>query len=112
MKKIAAVIRHHRLDKVKDALLAAGVCGLTVTEVRGFGEQRGRTEVYRGTEYAVDFTPKTLLEVVVDDANLADVMKAIQTAARTGERGDGCITVQTVDETIRIRTGEIGAEAI
>ena len=112
MKKIEAVIRHHRLDKVKEALLGAGVCGLTVTEVRGFGEQRGRTEIYRGTEYAVDFTPKILLEVVVDDANLSEVIDAIQAAARTGERGDGCIAVQSVEETIRIRTGEVGADAI
>ena len=112
MKLITAIIKPFRLDNVKEALKAVGVDGLTVTEVQGFGRQGGHTETYRGTEYQIDFVPKVKLEVVADDATVGEVVEAISTAARTGQIGDGKIWVTAVDELIRIRTGEQGADAI
>ena len=112
MKKVEAIIKPFKLDDVKEALTAIGVIGMTVTEVRGFGRQKGHTELYRGAEYVVDFLPKVKLEVVVDD-NLADrAVEAIANAARTGRIGDGKIFVSTIDQALRIRTGETGSEAI
>jgi len=112
MKKIEAIIRHYKLEDVKTALASAGLAGLTVSEVRGFGRQRGHKEVYRGTEYTVDFLPKTKLELVVDDQDLEKAVEVISTSARTGQIGDGKIFVTTLEEVIRIRTGETGPEAI
>jgi nitrogen regulatory protein P-II 1 len=112
MKKVEAVIKPFKLDDVKDALHDAGVSGITVTEVKGFGRQKGHTELYRGAEYVVDFLPKVKLEVIVDD-NLAErVVEAIATAARTGRIGDGKIFVTSIEEAMRIRTGERGSDAI
>ena len=112
MKKIEAIIKPFKLDEVKEALHDVGVSGITVTEAKGFGRQKGHTELYRGAEYVVDFLPKIRLEIVVDD-NLAErVVEAITAAARTGRIGDGKIFVSTVEEAIRIRTGERGADAI
>jgi nitrogen regulatory protein P-II 1 len=112
MKKIEAIIKPFKLDEVKEALHDVGVSGITVTEARGFGRQKGHTELYRGAEYVVDFLPKVKLEVVVDD-NLADrVVEAIMGAAQTGRIGDGKIFVIPVEEAVRIRTGERGADAI
>lgn len=112
MKKIEAVIRHYKLEEVKNALTQAGVHGMTVNEVRGFGRQRGHKETYRGAEYTVDFLPKVKLEVVVDDADATKVIQTISTNARTGQIGDGKIFVTNLADVIRIRTGETGAEAI
>jgi nitrogen regulatory protein P-II 1 len=112
MKKIEAIVRHHKLDDVKNALVAVGLHGMTVTEVRGFGRQRGHTETYRGTEYTVDYVPKVKLEIVVGDDILDQVMGAILGAARTGQVGDGKIFVSALLEVIRVRTGETGASAI
>ncbi|HCK42712.1 MAG: transcriptional regulator [Planctomycetaceae bacterium] len=112
MKKIEAVIRHFKLEDVKNALSEQGVAGMTVTEVRGFGRQKGHTETYRGTEYAVDFVPKVKLEVVVDSDRSQLVMDTIIKTAQTGQIGDGKIFVSDLSETIRIRTGETGGEAI
>jgi nitrogen regulatory protein P-II 1 len=112
MKKIEAIIKPFKLDEVKDALSKAGVQGLTVVEVRGFGRQRGHTELYRGAEYAVDFLPKVKIELLVDDAKVAQLVDAIEKAARTGKIGDGKIFVMPVEEVIRIRTGERGHDAI
>jgi nitrogen regulatory protein P-II 1 len=112
MKKIEAVIRHFKLEEVKDALHGKGVQGMTVTEVRGFGRQKGHTETYRGAEYAVDFLPKVKLEVVVDDKDAQGVVDTIVNAARTGQVGDGKIFVSTLDDVVRIRTGETAAAAI
>jgi nitrogen regulatory protein P-II 1 len=112
MKKIEAVIRHFKLEEVKDALHAKGVQGMTVTEVRGFGRQKGHTETYRGAEYAVDFLPKVKLEVVVDDRDLQSVIDTIVGAARTGQVGDGKIFVSQLTDVVRIRTGETNAAAI
>ena len=112
MKKIEAVIRHFKLEEVKDALTAAGINGMTVTEVRGFGRQKGHKEQYRGAEYTVDFLPKVKLEVVVDDAELQAVLDTIIRAARTGQIGDGKIFVTHLAQAIRIRTGETGAESL
>jgi nitrogen regulatory protein P-II 1 len=112
MKKIEAVIRHHKLEDVKNALTAQGVQGMTLTEVRGFGRQRGHTETYRGTEYAVDFVPKVKLEVVVNDEALGQVVDAIIKTARTGQIGDGKIFVSDLRDVIRVRTGETGSEAL
>lgn len=112
MKKIEAVIRHYKLEEVKNALTQAGVQGMTVTEVRGFGRQRGHKETYRGAEYTVDFLPKVKLEVVVDDADAPNVIQTIAATARTGQIGDGKIFVTSLADVIRIRTGETGAEAI
>jgi len=112
MKKIEAVIKPFKLDDVKDALSEAGVKGLTVVEAKGFGRQKGHTELYRGAEYVVDFLPKVKVEVVVDDAQVERVIEAIQKAAHTGRIGDGKIFVSPVEEAIRIRTGEAGPDAL
>ena len=112
MKKIAAIIRHYKLEDVKNDLAAQGVVGMTVSEVRGFGRQRGHKEQYRGAEYTVDFLPKLMLEVVVDDGQVASTIDIISTAARTGRVGDGKIFVTPLENVIRIRTGETGTEAI
>ncbi len=112
MKKIEAVIKPFKLDDVKDALSEAGVKGLTVIEAKGFGRQKGHTELYRGAEYVVDFLPKVKVEVVVDDLQVERVIEAIQRAAHTGRIGDGKIFVSQIDEAIRIRTGEAGVEAL
>lgn len=112
MKKIEAIIKPFKLDEVKEALHEVGVKGLTVIEAKGFGRQKGHTELYRGAEYVVDFLPKVKVEVVVDDAMLESAVEAIQHAAHTGRIGDGKIFVSTIEEAIRIRTGEKGNEAI
>src|SRR6266568_1076365 len=112
MKKIEAVIRHYKLEDVKNALTGAGVDGMTVTEVRGFGRQRGHKEMYRGAEYTVDFLPKVKLEVVVPDKMVRDTVDTIIRVARTGQIGDGKIFVTDLAEVIRIRTGETGEEAL
>ena len=112
MKKIEAIIKPFKLDEVKEALQEVGVQGITVTEAKGFGRQKGHTELYRGAEYVVDFLPKVKLEVVVDDALADKVVEAIQNAAQTGRIGDGKIFVLNVEEAIRIRTGETGSDAI
>ncbi|WP_166825457.1 P-II family nitrogen regulator [Thalassoroseus pseudoceratinae] len=112
MKKVEAVIRHYKLEDVKDALTKAGIQGMTVSEIRGFGRQRGHKEQYRGTEYTVDFLPKLKLEVVVADDILSKAVETIMTTARTGQIGDGKIFVTDLEDVIRIRTGESGAEAI
>lgn len=112
MKKIEAVIRHFRLEDVKNALTEQGLQGMTITEVRGFGRQKGHTEMYRGTEYAVDFVPKIKIEVIVSDDRLRAVIDTILRTAQTGQIGDGKIFVSSLDEVIRIRTGETGGDAI
>ena len=112
MKKIEAIIKPFKLDEVREALSDVGVTGLTVTEVKGFGRQKGHTELYRGAEYVVDFLPKIKIEVVVDDGQLNAVIEAITGAARTGRIGDGKIFVSEVLEVVRIRTGETGPVAI
>jgi nitrogen regulatory protein P-II 1 len=112
MKLITAVIKPFKLDDVKEALKGAGVVGITVTEVRGFGRQGGHTETYRGAEYQVDLLPKVKLEVVVDDGDVAAVSDAIVGAARTDKIGDGKVWVTTIDELVRIRTGERGIDAV
>jgi nitrogen regulatory protein PII len=112
MKKIEAIIKPFKLDDVKDGLSSLGVKGLTVTEVKGFGRQRGHREVYRGAEYQVDFVSKIKIEVIMDDDMVAEATKSIQEKARTGEIGDGKIFILPVEEAIRIRTGETGKEAI
>ena len=112
MKKIEAIIRHFKLEDVKNALTEAGVAGMTITEVRGFGRQKGHTETYRGTEYAVDFVPKVKLEVAVADDLVQPVVDTVIRAARTGQIGDGKIFVTDLRDTIRIRTGETGGEAL
>jgi len=112
MKKIEAIIKPFKLDEVKDALGEVGLAGMTVTEVKGFGRQKGHTEVYRGSEYTVDFLPKIKLEIVVDDAQLEEASKAIIGAAKTGKIGDGKVFILPVEEAIRIRTDETGAEAV
>ena len=112
MKLITAVIKPFKLDDVKDALKAAGITGITVTEVRGFGRQGGHTETYRGAEYKIDFVPKVSLEVVVDDSVVDSAVDAIKAGAATGKIGDGKIWVSDVDRIIRIRTGEEGVDAV
>src|SRR5215218_67074 len=112
MKLITAVIKPFKLDDVKDALKAAGVVGLTVTEVRGFGRQGGHTETYRGTEYQIDFVPKVKLEIVVHDGLAEDVVDVIVAAAQTDKIGDGKVWMSTIDDIVRIRTGERGADAV
>jgi nitrogen regulatory protein P-II 1 len=112
MKKIEAIIRHFKLEDVKNALIEKGISGMTITEVRGFGRQKGHTEMYRGTEYRVDFVPKVKMEVAVDDAKLQVAINAIVKAAQTGQIGDGKLFVSDLEETIRIRTGETGTDAI
>ena len=112
MKKIEAIIKPFKLDEVKDALNQIGLKGITVLEAKGFGRQKGHTELYRGAEYVVDFLPKVKLEVVVDDGLAERVVEAMAAAARTGRIGDGKIFVSTIDEALRIRTGERGSDAI
>ena len=112
MKKIEAIIKPFKLDDVKDALHEIGLQGLTVTEAKGFGRQKGHTELYRGAEYVVDFLPKVKIEVVVDDAMVERAVEAIQQAARTGRIGDGKIFIIPVEEAIRVRTGERGPDAV
>ena len=109
---VTAVIKPHKLDEVKDALKAIGVTGLTVTEVKGFGRQGGKTETYRGAEYTVDFLPKVKVEVVVDTFDTDKVIDTVTAAARTGKIGDGKIWAVTVDRVVRIRTGEQGTDAL
>ena len=112
MKKIEAIIKPFKLDEVKEALQEVGLQGITVTEAKGFGRQKGHTELYRGAEYVVDFLPKVKLEVVVEDSLAERVVEAIANAARTGRIGDGKIFVTNVEEVLRIRTGEKGSDAI
>jgi len=112
MKKIEAIVRTFKVEDVKNALTEKGIHGMTATEVRGYGRQKGRTEMYRGTEYTVDFVPKVKLEVVCSDANLQTVIETILRAAQTGQIGDGKIFVSDLLDSIRIRTGERGQDAI
>ena len=112
MKLITAIVKPFKLDEVREALSAIGVQGITVTEVKGFGRQKGHTELYRGAEYVVDFLPKTKIEAAVDDSIVERALEALETAARTGKIGDGKIFVQDLQEVIRIRTGETGKEAL
>ena len=112
MKKIEAIIKPFKLDEVKEALHEVGIQGLTVTELRGFGRQKGHTELYRGAEYVVDFLPKVKIEIVMEDELVERAVEAICQAAHTGKIGDGKIFIYTVDEVIRIRTGERGIDAI
>ncbi|MEC8972795.1 MAG: P-II family nitrogen regulator [Verrucomicrobiota bacterium] len=112
MKKIDAIIKPFKLEDVKDTLAAVGVEGMTVTEVKGFGRQKGHTEIYRGSEYTVDFLPKIKLEIVLDDDRVQDAVDAIVKSAKTDKIGDGKVFVSSIEEVTRIRTGETGAEAI
>jgi nitrogen regulatory protein P-II 1 len=112
MKKIEAIIKPFKLDEVKSALHEVGITGLTVAEVRGFGRQKGHTELYRGAEYVVDFLPKVMIEVIVDDALAGPAVDAILLAARTDKVGDGKVFVSNIEEALRIRTGERGADAV
>jgi nitrogen regulatory protein PII len=112
MKKVEAIIKPFKLEEVKEALAEVGIQGMTVTEVKGFGRQKGHTEIYRGSEYTVDFLPKVKIEVVVDDAEAASVAEAIVKSANTGKIGDGKVFIAPVEEAIRIRTGETGGEAV
>ena len=112
MKKVEAIIKPFKLDEVKDKLNEIGIKGITVTEVKGFGRQKGHTELYRGAEYVVDFLPKVKMELVIDDAQLEEVVNTIAKAAQTGRIGDGKIFVTDIEEAIRIRTGERGKEAV
>ena len=112
MKKIEAIVKPFKLDEVREALSELGVTGLTVTEVKGFGRQKGHTELYRGAEYVVDFLPKVKVEAAVTDALVEQVIEAIESAARTGKIGDGKIFVFPIEQVVRIRTGETGSEAL
>lgn len=112
MKKVEAIVRHFKLEDIKNALTEAGVSGMTVTEVRGYGRQKGHTEVYRGSEYNVDFVPKVKIEVICSDANLQTVVDTILRTGQTGQIGDGKIFVSALENAIRIRTGEAGEEAV
>ena len=112
MKKIEAIIRHFKLDDIKTALSECGVDGMTITEVKGFGRQKGHTEMYRGNEYAIDFVPKVKVEVVVSDDKCPQVVETVMNKAQTGQMGDGKIFVSNLDEVIRIRTGETGEDAV
>jgi nitrogen regulatory protein PII len=112
MKKIEVILRHNKVDAVKESLTAVGLVGMTVTECRGFGRQRGKTETYRGAEYTVDFVPKAKIEVVVDESQAASAISAIVSAAKTGQIGDGKIFVTNLADVIRVRTGESGTAAI
>lgn len=112
MRLVVAIIKPFKMDEVKEALGAIGVAGMTVTEVKGFGRQKGHTELYRGSEYVVDFLPKIKLEIICEDSSVETIIDAIMGSARTEKIGDGKIYVQPVEETIRIRTGERGMEAI
>jgi len=111
MKKIEAIIKPFKLDEVREALAKAGITGLTVTEVKGFGRQKGHSELYRGAEYQVEFLPKVKLEILVEDAQASPIVEALATAARTGRIGDGKIFIVPIDDALRIRTGERGAAA-
>jgi nitrogen regulatory protein P-II 1 len=112
MRLVTAIVKPFKLDEVKDALTQLGLPGITITEVRGFGRQRGHTEVYRGAEYTVDFVPKVRLEVLAEDGDAKRVADAIVESARTGKIGDGKVWISPVDEVIRVRTGEMGPEAL
>jgi nitrogen regulatory protein P-II 1 len=112
MKLVTAIVKPFKLDDVKDALKELSVEGMTVSEVRGFGRQRGHTEVYRGSEYSIDFVPKIRVEVLADDADAAQVVEAVVAAARTGKIGDGKVWITPVDTVVRIRTGEMGDDAL
>tara|TARA_B100001123_G_scaffold324833_1_gene365018 strand:+ start:194 stop:532 length:339 start_codon:yes stop_codon:yes gene_type:complete len=112
MKKIEAIVKPFKLDEVKEALHEIGLQGMTVTEAKGFGRQKGHTELYRGAEYVVDFLPKVKIEIVIEDALIERAIEAIQHAAHTGRIGDGKIFITDIEEAIRIRTGEKGAEAV
>ena len=112
MKLVTAVVKPFKLDDVRDALEQVGVRGITVTEVKGFGRQKGHTELYRGAEYVVDFLPKVKLEIAVDDSQVDSVVEAITKSAQTGKIGDGKIFITTLEEVIRIRTGETGSDAV
>ena len=112
MKKLEAIIKPFKLDEVKEALTGIGVKGITVSEVKGFGRQRGHKEIYRGAEYQVDFVPKIKIEVVVDETIITEALEAIKTSAKTGQIGDGKIFLLPVEEAVRIRTGETGKDAI
>jgi nitrogen regulatory protein P-II 1 len=112
MKKVEAIIKPFTLDEVKESLSSIGIQGITVSEVKGFGRQKGRTELYRGAEYVVDFLPKVKLEIIVKDELVSQVVDAITTSARTGRIGDGKIFVLPIDEVVRIRTGERGTDAV
>ena len=112
MKQITAVIKPFKLEEVREALGDVGVSGLTVTEVKGFGRQKGHTELYRGAEYVVDFLPKVKIEAAVDEAIVERVIEAIESSARTGKIGDGKIFVTTLEQVVRIRTGETGTDAL
>jgi nitrogen regulatory protein P-II 1 len=112
VKKVEAIIKPFKLDEVKESLSEIGVQGITVTEVKGFGRQKGHTELYRGAEYVVDFLPKVKLEIIVPDSMVGQVVETIQTAARTGRIGDGKIFVLPIEEVLRIRTGERGEDAL
>ncbi|MFM8548992.1 MAG: P-II family nitrogen regulator [Betaproteobacteria bacterium] len=112
MKKVTAIIKPFKLDEVREALAEVGVSGLTVTEVKGFGRQKGHTELYRGAEYVVDFLPKVQVEVIVSDSTVEAAIDGIVRAARTGRIGDGKIFVSNVEEVVRIRTGEVGDDAV
>ncbi|MEO6897646.1 MAG: P-II family nitrogen regulator [Caldimonas sp.] len=112
MKMVTAIVKPFKLDEVREALSAIGVQGVTVTEVKGFGRQKGHTELYRGAEYVVDFLPKVKIEAAVDDGIVEQVIEAIEAAARTGKIGDGKIFVSTLEQVVRIRTGETGKDAL
>jgi nitrogen regulatory protein PII len=112
MKKIEAIVKPFKLDEVKDALAEMGITGMTVSEVKGFGRQKGHTEIYRGSEYTVDFLPKIKIEIVVPSEQCEDAVKAILAGAKTGKIGDGKLFVSTIDESIRIRTEEKGSKAL
>jgi nitrogen regulatory protein PII len=112
MKKIEAIIKPFKLEEVKEALAEVGVQGMTVTEVKGFGRQKGHTEIYRGSEYTVDFLPKVKIEIVVDEALASTVAEAIVKSANTGKIGDGKVFISSIEEAIRIRTGETGSSAV
>ncbi len=112
MKRIDAIIRPHALEEVKDGLIKIGVEGMTISEVRGFGRQKGHTEVYRGTEYAVEFVPKIMITILTTDERVSDIIEAISAGARSGKIGDGKIFVSPIDEVIRIRNGDHGDSAI
>jgi nitrogen regulatory protein P-II 1 len=112
MKLVTAVIKPHQLDSVKEALQAMGVSGMTVSEVQGYGRQKGHTEVYRGAEYTVEFLPKIRVDVLIDEIDADKVVEAVVSAARTGKIGDGKVWVTTIDEVVRVRTGERGLDAL
>ena len=112
MKMVTAIVKPFKLDEVREALSAIGVQGITVTEVKGFGRQKGHTELYRGAEYVVDFLPKVKIEAAVDDAIVERVIEAIESAARTGKIGDGKVYVSSLEQVVRIRTGETGKDAL